>query len=130
MGRPTPALTLIVGDYEHPLRSGWCRRAGCAEPAVELGFCGRCLVRYHRERDACEADLARKAAATHRKLTSTAGPDAEPEWTLALSEHMAAEGVDPDAPPDAAALYEALLSALMDFSRPADSELAGLRLAG
>lgn len=52
-----------------------------------------------------------------------AGPEANPEWALVLAEHLAAEGED-------ASLYETLLSALTDFTRPSDSERAGLRAVG
>jgi hypothetical protein len=128
MGISAPALRLLEGGDEHPLRTGWCRRPGCAEPAVDLGFCGGCLTRYHRERDASEAVLARRAAATRRKLLRGAGPEAHPEWASALSEHLAAEGIDPDSPRGESALYEAVLSALTDFTRPDDLERAGLRL--
>lgn len=65
---------------------------------------------------------------TRRKLLRGASPAAEPEWAVALAEHLAAEGVDPDAVRDESALYEAVLSALADFTRPGDAELAGLRV--
>lgn len=128
MGEPAPALRLIEGGEEHPLRTGYCRRSGCAEPAVDLGFCQGCLSRYHARRDADEADLAQRAAMTRRKLIEGAYPEAEAEWALALSEHMAAEGVDPDGPRDDQALYNAIVSALADFTQPTRPETAGLRL--
>lgn len=128
MGDTLPALTLIDGAAEHPLRTGYCRRAGCAEPAVDLGFCSDCLGRYHARRDADEAELARRASLTRRKLIQGAYPEAEAEWALALSEHMAAEGVDPDGPRDEQALYNAIVSALADFTQPSRAEIAGLRL--
>ena len=121
-----PALRLVEGGEEHPLRSGYCRRAGCAEPAVDLGFCGKHLDLYHARRNAEEADLARRAAVTRRKLIAGAYPEAEAEWTYALAEHMAAEGIDPEAPRDEDALYAAILSALCDFTQPSDAERAGL----
>jgi len=128
MGHVAPALQVIPGGEEHPLKSGWCRRAGCAEPAVDLGFCAGCLGRYHRGRDAKEADLARRAAETRRKLLRDGGPEAQREWAMVLSEHLAAEGIDPDDPHDEEALYSVLLAALGDFTAPSDAERAGLRL--
>lgn len=128
MGHSAPALQVIDGGQEHPLKSGWCRRSGCAEPAVDLGFCSGCLTRYHRGRDASEAKLARSAAETRRKLLRDGGPDAQREWAVVLSEHLAAEGIDPDDPHDEEALYAALLSALSDFTSAPDAARAGLRI--
>jgi hypothetical protein len=128
MGTSAPALRLIQGGDQHPLRSGWCRRSGCAEPAVDLGFCNGCLGLYHRTRVAWEAELAQRAAATRRKLESSAGPEAQAEWSLVLSEHLAAAGVDPDDLNDETAVYEAMLSALADFTRSTDAEHAGMRV--
>lgn len=128
MGQTAPALQVIDGGQEHPLRSGWCRRSGCAEPAVDLGFCSGCLTRYHRGRDASEAVLARRTAATRRKLLRDGGPAAQREWALVLAEQLAAEGIDPDDPHDDEALYAALLAALAEFTGPADSPSSGLRL--
>jgi hypothetical protein len=130
MGFSAPALRLLDGGREHPLRSGYCRRSGCAEPAIDLGFCEQHLGHYHARRDAEEADLARRAAVTRRKLLERAVPEAEKEWSYALAEHMAAEGVDPESPRDESALYNAIVSALCDFVQISDAERAGLRVLG
>jgi hypothetical protein len=116
-------LCVLAGGARNPLREGVCRRAGCADPAAELGLCQEHLQGYNRMRGRREQVLALRAAANYAALAEAAvsepvregEPAVEREWLWALGEHLAAHGIDAGTRHDEDLLEGALLDALGDY---------------